>query len=367
MKWEKAKLKDLVTMKYGKMPNKQDIVEEGYPIYSGYRITSFHKEYLFKEPQLIIVARGVGGTGDVKISPPFCYLTNLSIALLTNNKIVDKYFLKYRLSVQNLRSLDSGAAQSQITIGALEQFETTIPPLPTQRKISNILSAYDDLIENNLKRIKLLEEKAFFNYKLISDNEKKFNEFSIDEVCETIGGGTPSTTNRQYWDEGEIIWFSPTDLTKHNSIVLLDSAKKITQLGLEKSSAKLVPPKSILMTSRATIGYFGLINRTVCTNQGFINIVPFKEQYRTYILFNLIERKEEIISNANGSTYLEITKGNFRKMKIKIPKNEELLESLESEFSVIFKLIENLLIQNTKLREARDILLPRLMNGKIEV
>jgi len=110
-----------------------------------------------------------------------------------------------------------------------------------------------------------------------------------------------------------------------------------------------------------------LINRTVCTNQGFINIVPFKEQYRTYILFNLIERKEEIISNANGSTYLEITKGNFRKMKIKIPKNEELLESLESEFSVIFKLIENLLIQNTKLREARDILLPRLMNGKIEV
>ena len=167
MKWEKAKLKDLVTMKYGKMPNKQDIVEEGYPIYSGYRITSFHKEYLFKEPQLIIVARGVGGTGDVKISPPFCYLTNLSIALLTNNKIVDKYFLKYRLSVQNLRSLDSGAAQSQITIGALEQFETTIPPLPTQRKISNILSAYDDLIENNLKRIKLLEEKAFFNYKLI--------------------------------------------------------------------------------------------------------------------------------------------------------------------------------------------------------
>ena len=89
MKWEKASLGSLCIMKYGKMPNKQELVDEGYPVFSGYRVTGYHKEYLFKEPQLIVVARGVGGTGDVKISPPFCYLTNLSIASQTNDDLVE--------------------------------------------------------------------------------------------------------------------------------------------------------------------------------------------------------------------------------------------------------------------------------------
>jgi len=85
------------------------------------------------------------------------------------------------------------------------------------------------------------------------------------------------------------------------------------------------------------------------------------------MLFDLKNRKEEIIGNANGSTFLEISKGKFRQMKIKLPKDEKVLIEFEKEFEVIFNLIENLLKQNTKLREARDILLPRLMSGEIEV
>jgi len=260
-----------------------------------------------------------------------------------------------------------GAAnQANISPGDVEGVEINLPPLPTQRRIASILSAYDDLIENNLKRIKLLEEKAFLSYKLIVKS-KKLEEFTIEDVCETLGGGTPATGNRQFWDEGEIIWFSPTDLTKHNSFVLLDSEKKITELGLQKSSAKLFPPKTILMTSRASIGYFGLINKPASTNQGFINIIPFKEFHRAFMLFDLKNRKEEIIGNANGATFLEISKGKFRQMKIKLPRNERVLIEFENEFEFTFNLIENLLKQNAKLREARDILLPRLMSGEIEV
>ena len=236
----------------------------------------------------------------------------------------------------------------------------------TQRKIASILSAYDDLIENNLKRIKLLEEKAFLRYKQIV-KEEKMEDFLIEEVCETIGGGTPATGNPTFWDDGEILWFSPTDLTRHHSIVILDSEKKITELGLQKSSAKLFPAKTIMMTSRASIGYFGLINKPACTNQGFINIIPFNQNHRAYMLFNLKNRKEEIIGNANGSTFLEISKGKFRQMKIRIPKNESALIEFERDFEASFNFIENILMQNTKLREARDILLPRLMNGQIEV
>lgn len=265
-----------------------------------------------------------------------------------------------------IKSMVGASGRQRADKGVVEQIKVPNIPLPTQRKIASILSAYDDLIENNLKRIKLLEEKAFLRYKQIV-REEKMDEFLIEDVCETLGGGTPATGNPNFWNDGEVLWFSPTDLTKHHSIVLLDSEKKITELGLQKSSAKLVPPKTILMTSRASIGYFGLINKPASTNQGFINIIPFNENHRAYMLFDLKNRKEEIIGNANGSTFLEISKGKFRQMKIKLPKDEKVLNDFEKEFQITFNFIENLLKQNTKLREARDILLPKLMNGQIEV
>jgi type I restriction enzyme, S subunit len=276
------------------------------------------------------------------------------------------YLFKSKFFRNTLSANAGGTNINNLNQSILSNLNIPKPPLPTQRKIASILSAYDDLIENNLKRIKLLEEKAFVRYKQIV-MEEKMDEFFIEEICETLGGGTPATGDRRFWDEGEILWFSPTDLTKHHSIVLLDSAKKITELGLQKSSAKLVPPKTILMTSRASIGYFGLINKPASTNQGFINIIPFNEKHRAYMLFDLKNRKEEIIGNANGSTFLEISKSKFRQMKIKLPEDEKILIEFETEFETLFNLIENLLKQNTKLREARDILLPKLMNGQIEV
>lgn len=287
---------------------------------------------------------------------------------VNNFRGIDKEFLYYHLLTMQEEFLGRayGAAIQNINTTILRESKINFPPLPTQRKIASILSAYDDLIENNFKRIKLLEEKAFLRYKGIVQSEI-LEEFTIDEVSETSGGGTPSTANRQFWDEGEILWFSPTDLTKHNSIVLLNSEKKITELGLQKSSAKLFPPKTILMTSRASIGYFGLINRPASTNQGFINIIPHHEYYRAYMLFDLKNRKEEIIGNANGATFLEISKGKFRQMKIKLPKDEKVLIDFENEFEIQFNLIENLLKQNSKLREARDILLPKLISGQIEI
>ncbi|MGV8829329.1 MAG: restriction endonuclease subunit S [Breznakibacter sp.] len=299
-----------------------------------------------------------------------CFI-NQAVNAVIPNENYDKDFVYYLLknNLDKVKGLDSGTSSGRenVSKSAFSSIEVKVTNhLPTQCRIASILSAYDDLIENNLKRIKLLEEKAFLRYKQIV-REEKLEEFTIDEICDSLGGGTPATGNPNFWNDGDVLWFSPTDLTKHHSIVLLDSEKKITELGLQKSSAKLVPAKTILMTSRASIGYFGLINKPASTNQGFINIIPFNENHRAYMLFDLKNRKEEIIGNANGSTFLEISKGKFRQMKIKLPKDEKVLIDFEKEFEIVFNFIENLLKQNTKLREARDILLPRLMNGEIEV
>jgi type I restriction enzyme S subunit len=318
-----------------------------------------------------LVASAAGRATIIPTVAEGALLNQNALCIRSNNENLHQGYLGYLgksdLFQGYVKSLGRGAAnQVRIALGLIKEFSFEMPSLSTQRKIASILSAYDGLIENNLKRIKLVEEMAFLRYKEITRAEK-MEEFMIEEICNTLGGGTPATNNPNFWMDGDILWFSPTDLTKHNSIVLLDSEKKITELGLQKSSAKLIPPKTILMTSRASIGYFGLINKPVSTNQGFINIIPFNKNHRAYILFDLKSRKEEIIGNANGSTFLEISKSKFRKMKIKLPKDEMVLIEFEREFDTIFYFIENLLKQNAKLREARDILLPRLMSGEIEI
>ncbi len=140
----------------------------------------------------------------------------------------------------------------------------------------------------------------------------------IADVCETVGGGTPSTKVSEYW-VGDITWVVPSDITKNDCLVLLDSERKITEKGLRESSAKMVPPETILMTSRVSVGFFALMDYEVCTNQGFINIIPHDGEMRMYLLFNLMSRVEEIRSNAKGTTYPEISKGRFRGMDVVVP------------------------------------------------
>jgi len=160
--WEEFRLGDLFSFCYGKMPESKNLVfdNSGFPIYSGYRFVGFYKKYMYDKPKLIVVARGVGGTGDVKIVPSKTWITNLSIIFNQKNKSSNIKYLYYFFKSYKLRFLDTGSAQSQITSGDLQRLKIAVPPLPIQRKIAAILSACDDLIENNNRRIAILEKMA---------------------------------------------------------------------------------------------------------------------------------------------------------------------------------------------------------------
>jgi hypothetical protein len=125
--WKKVQLGQICSFKYGQMPNKADLRDVGYPVFSGYGIVGASTKFHYETPQIIVVARGVGGTGDVKMSPPFCFLTNLSIAVLPNDPEVDKAFLYYRLAGPKLWDLRTGSAQAQITIERLRIYEIELP------------------------------------------------------------------------------------------------------------------------------------------------------------------------------------------------------------------------------------------------
>lgn len=147
---ELKKFGDFASFKYGKMPDKKLLSDSGaYPVYSGYKYVGFYNEYNTEEKQLIIVARGVGGTGDVKLTREKCFLTNLSISAKIDETVALPEYIYYYYSKRNLRYLDSGSAQSQITISDLERVEIPLPSVKTQQLVCGYLNMLDRRIELN--------------------------------------------------------------------------------------------------------------------------------------------------------------------------------------------------------------------------
>lgn len=402
---EYVKLGDYCTITSSKRIFADQYVSTGIPFYRSKEIIEKNNNQIISEPLYISVEIfneiknkfGVPKLGDILLTSVgtlgIPYLVkdetfyfkdgNLTWMKDFSENLISKYvyyWLSSSFGKQSLLLRAIGSSQPAITIDILKKYKIALPPLPTQRRIASILSAYDNLIENNNKRIRLLEQMAENLYKewfvrfrfpghekveMENGLPKGWKVERISNICETIGGGTPSTEKPEYWG-GEIKWVTPTDITSKNSLPLLKIEGRITEEGLRKSSAKLLPPFTILMTSRASIGFFGISPYEVCTNQGFISIIPNKDCYRMYLLYTFKARKEEIIANANGSTFLEISKGRFRKLKILMP-IDDLLDSFEKKTRIIFDEIMQLEQQSENLTRQRDLLLPRLMSGKLEV
>ncbi len=370
MSLKEVKLGDISTMKYGKMPKKEDMTDNGYPVFSGYRITGFSKKFLYKEPQVVVVARGVGGTGDVKLSPHFAYITNLSI-ILECYESIDKKYLVYKLSTENLkRSLDSGAAQSQITITALSSYKIKIPPLETQQKIASILSAYDDLIENNLRRIKLLEEAARLIYKewfvrlrfpghentRIADGlPEGWGYEDFGKICKITMGQSPESAFYNEHEEGLPFHQGVTDF----------GDRFITHSKYCTKPSRIGEKYDILCSVRAPVGRLNITLDKIIIGRG-LSAIRNNKGFQTFQFYQLKSYfyKEDMIGG--GAIFASVTRKQLESQKMLIP-TDKLISAFEKIVKPMDKQIENLFCQNQKLREARDILLPRLMNGSIQV
>lgn len=311
-------------------------------------------------------------------------ITNQQINSLIVNDENYYLFIYYLLRTQEEKIKSLGKNATAVPILNKSKFceiDLLLPPLPTQHRIASILSRYDALIENYQKQIKLLEEAAARLYKqwfvelkfpgyqnttIVDGVPEGWEKKKIGEVCNTIGGGTPSTKVASYYEGGKINWVTPTDITRNKCLCLLDTEKKITDEGLKNSSAKMLPAGTILMTSRASVGYFGICDFEVCTNQGFISCIPFEKYHQMYLLFNLMNRVDEIRIKAGGSTYLEISKSVFRNFDIICP-TYSIANLFQANVEKIIENVKNLSLQIRHLTESRDRLLPKLMSGELEV
>ena len=215
---------------------------------------------------VIVAMYGQGDTaGRVAVNKIPLSTNQACCNLQINEKIAHYAFVYYYLwtQYQQLVLYKTGGAQPNLNVDKIKKLKILLPPLPTQQKIASILSAYDNLIQNYKKQIECLQTAAselykewFVRFRFPGWQNAKFENGipvgwkieRIGNVGEVIGGGTPSTENEEYWD-GEIPWLSPVDLSDNTNVYVSRGGKNITKLGLQKSSAKMMPKDTVLLSS----------------------------------------------------------------------------------------------------------------------
>ena len=381
MEWKEVRLGDIATMQYGKLaPKKKDA--GNVPIFTGYKNVGYTDKINCNKNTIVVVARGVGGCGDVKITNEDCYLTNLAISVSLNAQICVPMFFYYLHQLENLSILNSGSAQPQITIESLTKYSFRIPSLDGQHRITSILSSLDRKIELNNKINADLEEMAqaifknwFVDFEPFKDGKFVDSELGmipegwkvgrLDEIADVVGGSTPSKAKPEYYTQKGIAWLTPKDLSNHPAVYTSRGEIDITEEGYNSTSTKLMPKGTILFTSRAPIGYISIAQNDICTNQGFKSLVPKKAG--TCFLYCFLKYVTPVIENkSTGSTFKEASGSLMKSLQVIMPE-QKVFEDFETIVSPLFARIESLEKENSRLSLLRDTLLPRLMSGELEV
>lgn len=397
--WKKCKIGEIVTLR------------------QGFAINAKSKHYISKEPTslaLLRIADMKSGSREIFIKEDipqnfiafpqdiiYTRTGNVGLVFKNNYGVVHnncftvtpndesrllRGFLYYLLQNKDFydkaNSLARGAAQPDLPHTLFNSIEVNLPPLPTQRHISTILSRYDALIENYQKQIRLLEEAAqrlykewfvdlrfpgYENVKVVDGVPEGWEKKKIDDVCASISSGsTPSRNNKSYWENGNIKWVKTKELQDG---WILDTEEYITQDGYNNSSTKMFPPNTVLMAIYAspTLGRLGVLATECCCNQAALGLIADETKISwQWLWWKLYELRDDFNSIARGAGQQNIS-GIVVKNKTIVVPEKPIIDAFTSAVSKMFEKQKNISTQIRLLTEARDRLLPRLMGGEINV
>lgn len=312
---------------------------------------------LLNPGDLILSARGTVGE-LAQLTAPMAF-NQSCFGIRSNFDGLAQNYLYYLLLtvIGELRQNSHGSIFSTVNRKTFESVDIVLPPLEEQERIAGILGSLDDKIEANTRLIQTLLDTADSVF------QKFYSECELSESTyaslEVYGGGTPSTKNEMYWG-GDIHWLTPTDVTSLGSPILFDTARKLTEDGLNACSSKLHPAGSIMMTSRATIGAFAINQYPAATNQGFIVAVPQREEERWWIYHHMKKDVPEMINSANGTTFLEISRRTFKGLPYS-SLSDENLDRFHAVVNPLYELVKSSEQENLQLAATRDALIKRLI------
>ena len=275
-----------------------------------------------------------------------------------------------------------GAAQPNISPALIEQQEIPLPPLPLQRRIAGILSAYDELIENSRQRMKILEAMAralyrewFVDFRFpghenhprvtspLGDSPSGWEVVAFTEVADVLSGGTPKTNVAEYWN-GDIPFFTPRDAPDCFYVTATD--KHVTALGLSKCASDLYSPDTVFITARGTVGKVALPSVPMAMNQSCYALRGKAGIPQRYLFLLTLQQVDYLKTNTGGATFDTIIVDTFRRMQVVKPPRE-VVGRFVARVDAIFEEVNTLQRQTQVLRCTRDLLLPRLLSGEVRV
>lgn len=363
--------------------------------------------------------RGLPQVGDVVITTeaPLGEVAQLSdsrialaqrlILLRGKTGLLDNRYLKYLLMSDEMQGQLASRASGTTVVGIrqseLRKIALSLPSIKEQEAIAAVLGALDEKIDQNRRTNLALEELARATFKawfidfepvkakaagqtsfpgmapvtfaalpdrltdsLLGPVPEGWEIQQIGDLVEVKGGGTPSTKVAEYWDGGTHFWATPKDLSGLQDPVLLETNRRITDAGAECISSGVMRKNTVLLSSRAPVGYTALAKVPVAVNQGFIAMVCDGPLPPHFVLHWTRSMLDEIKSRASGTTFPEISKSAFRPIPVVLP-CVAVVQAFEEFVASLFDLIEANARQSLSLKEMREYLLPRLLSGAARV
>lgn len=393
------------------------------------RISEFEDKIL-KKGDILMALTGATIGKIAKFNSDEIVLQNYRVGnfLSINESILSKEYLYYFLSsnffFRQILARQTQSAQQNIGKDEINKMLVYLPPISDQLFIAEILGTLDKKIDLNRQMNQTLEQMAqalykswFVDFDPVIDNaleagnaipgelsiratkRKELGEFrkplpdsiknlfpsdfefcdeldrwipkgwkngKVDEVAYVIGGGTPSTKIPEYFCKNGIPWLSPKDLSGFDWKFISKGATDITELGLKKSSANLMPKGTVLFSSRAPIGYIAIAENEICTNQGFKSLVPKDGMVSEYLFQYLKLKTDDIEAISTGSTFKEISGTAMKSLEILIPP-KELLHHYKLEADAINDKMRISHKETKTLKRIRDTLLPKLISGEVPI
>jgi len=375
MSWRTCRLGDVMTLKRGHDLPEHSRQEGDVPVVSSSGITGRHKEAKATAPG--VVTGRYGTIGEVYFLQEDFWPLNTALYVIDfkgNDPRFSSYFLRNVLKGYQSEK----AAIPGVDRNVLHEIKVHLPSLPEQLRITEILSTYDDLIDNNRRRMALLEDSARQLYRewfvrlrfpghehtpTVDGVPQGWERVRIDALGTVLTGKTPSTKDADNYG-GDIPFIKTPDM--HGNAFVLRAETYLSEKGAKLQENKFLPPGALLVSCIGTVGVVSITSELCQFNQQINAVIPVEYFLRYYSYFALKELKPRLDAIGGGVTMANVSKGKFESMDVLRPAST-LLRSFDEFTSPVFNQIKTLGQQNQKLRQARDLLLPRLMSGELAV
>ncbi len=395
--WRTSTWGDEISLEYGKALRGYENSQGKYRVFGSNGPIGWTDKPLANGPGIILGRKGA--YRGVQYSESDFYVIDTAYYVVPKTDL-DMRWLFYAIQFHKLGEIDDGSPIPSTTRAAVYVRDLEVPPITIQREIARILGSIDDNIELNRQinqtleqmaqaifkswfvdfdpvriRIGNLPDRPFLTPEILAlfpdelvDSElgeipKGWEVSAIGDEVKVCGGGTPSTTNPDFWD-GDFAWITPKDLSRQSDKVQIDSERTISAAGVKKISSGQLPIGTVLLSSRAPIGYLSLTMIPVSINQGFIAMICNKRLPNTYVLQWTTANLDAIKQRGSGTTFAEISKANFRQMRVLVP-SEEVLTAFQNTVEPFYAEISVKVRESRTLATFRDTLLPKLLSGAL--